>query len=110
MRMWRGAVRRQDVDRYLHHQAGTGVREYRETPGNIGALVLRRPKDELVEITTVSFWASIDAVKAFAGPDPGRAKFFPGDDDLLAEKDLHVDHYEIVSVDLDHAALRAAQQ
>lgn len=40
MRTWRGAVRPEDADRYLEHQAGTGVREYRETPGNLG--VVRR--------------------------------------------------------------------
>lgn len=40
MRTWRGAVRREDADRYLDHQAKTGIREYRETPGILGAMVL----------------------------------------------------------------------
>jgi len=105
MRTWRGAVRGADEERYLEHQAATGVREYRETPGNLGVLVLRRERDDLVEVTTVSFWASMDAVRAFAGEDPGRAKFYPGDDDLLAQKDEHADHYEVVGVDLDARAL-----
>ncbi len=108
MRTWRGAVRPEDTDRYLDHQAGTGVREYRDTPGNLGALVLRRPKDQLVEIVTVSFWTSMDAVRGFAGSDPERAKFYPGDDELLAEKDLHVDHWEVVTADLDEGGLRPA--
>jgi len=56
-------------------------------------------------VTTVSFRESMDAVRAFAGDDPGRAKFHPGDDDLPAQKDEHADHYEVVSVDLDPAAL-----
>ena len=67
MRTWRGAVKAEDADRYLAHQADTGVREYRETAGNAGVLVLRRDRGELVEVTTVSFWASMDAVKEFAG-------------------------------------------
>jgi heme-degrading monooxygenase HmoA len=103
LRTWRGAVRPADVERYLRHQDETGVGEYRATPGNLGALVLRRERDGLVEVTTVSFWESMDAVRAFAGPEPERAKFYPGDDDLLAEKDAHADHYEVVSVDLDAA-------
>lgn len=101
MRTWRGAVRAEDAQRYLDHQAETGIREYRETPGNRGALVIRRAKDELVEVTTVSFWTSMDAVKAFAGENPEQAKFYPGDDALLAEKDLHADHFDVVSWDLD---------
>jgi heme-degrading monooxygenase HmoA len=103
MRTWRGAVRPEDAARYLEHQDSTGIREYRETPGNLGALVLRRPRGGLIEVTTVSFWASMDAVEAFAGDDPERAKFYPGDDELLAEKDLHADHFEVVGVDLDPA-------
>jgi heme-degrading monooxygenase HmoA len=103
MRTWRGAVRTEDAAHYLEHQDSTGIREYRETPGNLGALVLRRPRGELIEVTTVSFWASMAAVKAFAGEDYERAKFYPGDDDLLAEKDLHADHFEIVSGDVDPA-------
>ena len=105
VRTWRGAVRPADEERYLRHQADTGVGEYRETPGNLGALVLRRERDGLVEVTTVSFWESMDAVRAFAGDDPERAKFYPGDDDLLAEKDAHADHYELIGVDLDAALL-----
>jgi heme-degrading monooxygenase HmoA len=107
MRTWRGAVRAQDADRYLEHQAVTGVREYRETPGNLGVMVLRRPRGELVEVTTVSWWTSMEAVRGFAGDDPERAKFYPGDDELLAEKDLHADHFEVESVDVDAAALSA---
>ena len=106
MRTWRGAVRADDVERYLEHQAGTGVRDYRETPGNLGVLVLRRPVVDLVEVTTVSLWTSMDAVRAFAGDDPGTARFYPGDDDLLAEKDLHADHFEVVAADLDLDALQ----
>ena len=105
MRTWRGAVSAEDAERYLQHQAGTGVREYRETPGNAGVLVLRRSVGDLVEVTTVSFWTSMDAVKGFAGEDPERAKFYPGDDELLIEKDLHVNHYEIASADIDAGAL-----
>ena len=108
VRTWRGAVRPADEERYLRHQADTGVREYRETPGNLGALVLRRERDGLVEVTTVSFWQSMDAVRAFAGDDPGRARFYPGDDDLLAQKDEHADHYELIGVDLDDALLQRA--
>jgi heme-degrading monooxygenase HmoA len=101
MRTWRGAVRPEDAEEYLQHQGDTGVREYRETAGNLGVLVLRRPRGDLIEVTTVSLWTSMDAVKAFAGDDPERAKFYPGDEELLAEKDLHADHYDVVSSDLD---------
>jgi heme-degrading monooxygenase HmoA len=87
MRTWRGAVRPVAAERYLEHQAGTGVREYR--------------------VTTVSFWTSMEAVRAFAGEDPEQAKFYPGDHEFLVEKDLHVDHFEVVSSDLDLAGMQS---
>lgn len=101
MRTWRGLVRCENAEQYLEHQARTGIRGYRETPGNLGALVVRRAMEEGVEVTTVSFWSSMDAVKAFAGENPERARFYPGDDELLADRDVHADHYEVVSWDLD---------
>ena len=107
LRTWRGAVRADDAERYLAHQAGTGVREYRETPGNVGAVVVRRDRGDRVEVVTLSFWESMDAVRGFAGPDADRARFYPGDDELLVEKDLHVDHFEVVSAVLDAAACQA---
>ena len=105
LRRWRGAVRPEDAEAYLAHQAGTGVRDYRATPGNLGVLVLRRPVGDLVEVVTLSLWESMADVRRFAGDDPEVAVFYPGDDDLLVEKDPHVDHHEVVDADLDAALL-----
>ena len=109
LRTWRGAVRAADRDRYLDHQADSGIRDYRTTPGNLGALVVTRERDDgLCEVMTLSFWESMDAVRGFAGDDLERARFYPGDDDLLAEKDLHVEHRTVVSAELDPGSFRAA--
>ena len=97
LRSRRGAVR---AERYLAHQSETGVRDYWDPAGNRGVLVLSRPQGDLVEVTTLSLWDSMDAVRRFAGDDPGQARFYPGDDDLLAEKDAHADHWEVVEMDL----------
>ena len=42
VRSWRCATRAADKDRYLEYLRATGLREYRETPGNLGAYALRR--------------------------------------------------------------------
>lgn len=100
LRTWRGAVRHEQLDEYLEHQDQTGIREYRQTPGNVGVLVTTREADGLVEVTTWSLWESMDAVRAFAGDDPEVARFYPGDDDLLAQKDLHATHHTVAGLDL----------
>ena len=109
IRRWRGAVKAEDAETYIAHQSGTGVRDYRATPGNLGVLVLRRPVNDLVEVITLSLWNSMDDVRQFAGDQPGVAVFYPGDEDLLVEKDASVDHYEVVDADFDPALLGRTQ-
>ncbi len=106
LRTWRGAVQPADADRYLAHQSDTGVAEYRRSAGNLGVLVLRRDRGRLVEVVTMSLWESMEAVQGFAGPHPEQARFYPGDDELLVEKDEYASHYEVVSADLSAAAGR----
>ena len=95
-RIWRGAVRRGEADRYVDYLQATGIPAYRATPGNRGAWILRSDRDELTEFVTLSFWDSIESVRAFAGSDPDRAVFYPEDEHFLVERDLHVTHYELL--------------
>jgi hypothetical protein len=47
--------------RVLRYIRETGLREYRDTPGNRGAWILRREDGDRVEFVTLSFWDSMDA-------------------------------------------------
>ena len=94
-RTWRGWTRAEDADDYVAYLRETGMHEYRTTPGNRGAWILRRPQGGRVEFVTLSFWDSMDAVRAFAGDDPKRAVFYPDDARFLVERDETVDHYEL---------------
>ncbi len=95
-RTWRGAVRSADADAYAAYMHETGVREYRETPGNRGVWMLRRPVDgDLVEFVMFTLWDSMEAVRAFAGDEPERAVFYPEDERFLVERDETVKHFEV---------------
>jgi heme-degrading monooxygenase HmoA len=95
-RMWRGMVRREDADAYADYIASTGMAEYRSTPGNQGAWMLRRDNGDRSEIITFSLWDSRDSIREFAGDDIEKAVFYPEDDRFLIERDLTVSHYEVV--------------
>jgi heme-degrading monooxygenase HmoA len=95
-RTWRGATKASDGDKYVEYLRETGIREYKATPGNKGVIALRRERDGKTEFFLVSLWENWDAVKAFAGPKPDKAVFYPEDDRFLVERDLHVDHYEVI--------------
>jgi len=98
-RIWRGATRAADADAYVHYLLATGLREYRATPGNRGAFCFRRRVGDRTEFVTLSLWESEGAVKAFAGEESERAVFYPEDERCVVEKDLRVDHYEVVFAD-----------
>ena len=99
-RIWRGSTRATDADRYAEYIEATGLRSFAETPGNQGAVLLRRQtnaEEPETEFLVISFWDSMDAVKRFAGDHPERARFYPEDDAYLVRRDLTVDHYEVVT-------------
>lgn len=43
MRQWRGRVPREKEQEYLSYLHGTGLEEYRSTPGNLGVFATTRP-------------------------------------------------------------------
>jgi heme-degrading monooxygenase HmoA len=96
--MWRGWVRTADRAAYVDYIDGTGMAEYRATPGNEGAWMLARDLDDgRTEIVTLSFWASRDAIRGFAGDDIERAVFYPDDDRYLVDRETTVTHFEVVA-------------
>jgi heme-degrading monooxygenase HmoA len=97
-RTWRGAVRTADAAAYAAYIDETGMKAYAATPGNQGAYMLTREVGELTEFTTLSFWDSVDAIRAFAGEDYETAVFYPEDDRYLVERDATCTHYEVASM------------
>jgi heme-degrading monooxygenase HmoA len=95
-RMWRGATRLEDAEEYAEYIRATGLKEYRETPGNLGAWLLWRPDGARAEVLTLSLWESEQAIRRFAGDDIERAVFYPEDDRFLVDRDLTAAHFRVV--------------
>ncbi|MCZ2828546.1 hypothetical protein O2W14_06840 [Modestobacter sp. VKM Ac-2986] len=95
-RTWRGWVRSEDRAAYAAYVEETGMAQYRRTPGNMAAHLLTRDLgDGRAEVVTVSLWASLDDVRAFAGDDVDAAVFYPEDDRYLVDRERTVTHYEV---------------
>lgn len=95
-RTWRGWTRARDIDAYAGYVAATGLVAYRATPGNRGAWIMTRVTGDRAEILTVSLWDDMEAVRAFAGEDPGRAVFYPEDDRYLVDRELTAVHWSVL--------------
>ena len=95
-RMWRGKIRTDDVTAYVEYIDGTGIREYRQTPGNRGAQMWTRDLgDGTTEVITVSWWDDLDSIHGFAGDDIEVAVFYPEDDNYLVDRETRVNHFVV---------------
>ena len=94
-RIWHGITPAVKAGEYLDFLNKTGVPDYRRTPGNQGAFVLRRIEGDRAHFLTLSLWDSIESIKKFAGDDYERAKYYPEDKEFLLEFEPNVQHYEI---------------
>jgi heme-degrading monooxygenase HmoA len=95
MRTWRGWTRPEDTDAYAEYILGTGIVEYKATPGNQGAYIASRPDGDRTEFLTISFWDSRDSIIAFAGDDIERAVFYLEDDRYLIDRETTVKHFTV---------------
>ncbi|MDH5829051.1 hypothetical protein QFW80_00740 [Luteimonas sp. M1R5S18] len=96
-RTWHGRVAGAQADAYHAYLLRTGLGDYASTPGNRGVQVLRRTEGEITHFLLITLWDSLDAIRAFAGPDYERARYYPEDDDYLLEREPFVTHYEVLS-------------
>ena len=93
-RIWHGWTTLENADAYevlLRTEVLPGIHRIH---GYRGAYLLRRDTEGEVEFATVTFWESMDAVRAFAGEDYERAVVPPAARELLARFDERSRHYE----------------
>jgi heme-degrading monooxygenase HmoA len=98
-RIWHGVTPRQKADEYVEYVSKTGIKELQATPGNKGVFFLRRLSGDRAEFLVLSLWESIDVIRAFAGDEIEKARYYPEDRDYLEELEPEVAHYELLATD-----------
>ena len=96
VRIWKGETPASKADAYYQFLQATGIKDYRETPGNKGVQVLRRIKGDRAEFVLITFWESYEAIKRFAGEDVEKAHYYPEDKEYLLTFEPTVTHYELL--------------
>ena len=98
LRRWSGRIRTIDQEKYLEYVLETGAGDYQRTPGNLGFQILFRDlEDASTEVTTLSWWESMEAIRAFAGSEPELARYYPEDDQFLLDRPEHVEHHTVAA-------------
>jgi heme-degrading monooxygenase HmoA len=96
-RFWRATTRPGMGESYFDYLRETGLRDFRQTPGFRGALVLRGERDGAGDYVILSLWSDVEAVKRFAGNDPGRAVYYPEDGRYFPQSEMR-DRLELLEV------------
>lgn len=96
-RIWHGRTPRGKADAYARFLASRAVSDYQSVPGNLSVSVLRRDDADVTHFLTVTNWESEDAVRAFAGSDLLKAKYYPEDSEYLLEFEPCVQHFVVTA-------------
>ncbi|GHO62882.1 antibiotic biosynthesis monooxygenase [Ktedonobacter sp. SOSP1-52] len=94
-RLWRGWTSLENADAYeglLREQVLPGLRQI---DGYRGGYILRQESQGEVEFVVMNFFESLEAVRAFAGPDYTVPVFEPEARQLLSKVEPLAHHYEV---------------
>ncbi len=97
VRIWHGRTERSKADAYARFLEDRAIPDYRSVAGLVEVGVLRRDEGDVTHFLTVTRWESEEAIRAFAGADILRAKYYPEDRDFLLEFEPEVEHYSVVA-------------
>ena len=96
IREWRGRASRANAALYPTHFRDVVAPELRQLHGFLGALLSHRERVDGIEYLVITQWASMDAVRAFAGPNTEQAVVEPGAVRALESYDSTVTHYQVL--------------
>ena len=93
-RIWHGKTKAADSNAYLNYIEETGIKDYRNIPGNVSATILRRMENDICHFYTITKWDNMESIIKFAGNDYEKARYYPEDEKYLLEFEEKVIHCE----------------
>jgi heme-degrading monooxygenase HmoA len=96
VRAWRGRAAAKNANAYVEHYRSNVLPELHRIDGFRGASLLRKDRGTEIEYIVLSRWASMEAVRAFAGDEVERAVVEPQAIAALIDFDREVGHYLVV--------------
>lgn len=100
-RVWRGRTRRDVADDYEVYSRAEGIPPLLKTA--LGVQLFREDRDEESWFTTISYWADMDAMRAFTKGEPTKVHHLDRDPEFLIELPEHIEIHRIL---VDQQSLR----
>ncbi len=94
-RVWKGWTKTEDADAYEQLLREVVYPGLQKIQGYRGGYILRQDRQTETEFVTVNLFESLEAVKAFAGPDYETPVFEPEARRLLSKVEPIARHYDV---------------
>jgi heme-degrading monooxygenase HmoA len=98
-RVWSARASPEDAPRYAAYLEAHVFPELRAIDGYRSAMLLQRHNEADVEVQVVTWWHSLQAIRAFSGPDLEAAVVTNVAAGMLLQYDHRVRHFEVVATD-----------
>ncbi|HEU5192214.1 MAG TPA: hypothetical protein VFX14_21190 [Methylomirabilota bacterium] len=95
LRAWSARATTEGAERYVRYFRESLLATLQRLEGQRGATVLTRPAGDEVEVTVLTLWDSLDAIRRFAGPEPTVAVVEDEARAMLLRFDGHVTHADV---------------
>jgi len=97
-RTWHGKTPREKAEEYEQYLSGA-IKKFPSIKGNLGYQLMRidggPDGEQYVEFQVISYWESLDSIKAYAGQDIRRTHDLPRDKEFLVGMEPFVRNYEL---------------
>jgi heme-degrading monooxygenase HmoA len=95
-RIWKARATPERVQEYAAYLQSTVVPELAGIRGYQGVTLLRRDRNGAVEVTVITWWDSLEAIRAFAGEAIENAVVHDSAARMLVDFDRGVEHHQVV--------------
>lgn len=93
-RAWHGKTLRANADGYESYLADA-IKKFPSIKGNMGYQMMRLDGETHTEFQVISYWQSLDSIKAYAGEDISKTRHLPRDAEFLIDVEPNVRNYSL---------------
>ena len=95
-RIWKARATPQRVREYADYLKSTVVPELTAIHGYQGVTLLQRDQNGAVEVTVITWWESLEVIRAFAGEAVETAVVHDSAARMLIDFDRAVEHHQVI--------------
>jgi heme-degrading monooxygenase HmoA len=94
-RIWKARATPQGMREYAEYLQSAVVPELGVLAGYQGVTLLEHPRDGAVDVTVITWWTSLEAIRAFAGDALETAVVHDRAAQMLIDFDRRVEHHQV---------------